>query len=137
LFVNQQNKLKQDIAGTRVQISLLPAYSTILFSFRIKHTASNSTLLHDPELSRHHVTCIKQRLVFQDTPDNQHNLVRSLWASFHYIPLHDNANAWDTVSFSTPSDGTNGQPQRKGKGNCQGKNIHIGDKPTLVIGSGL
>jgi len=40
VFVNQQNKLNQEIAGTRIYISLLPAFTTILFSSRIKDTAN-------------------------------------------------------------------------------------------------
>ena len=66
-------KTMQDIyriPGTRVYISLLPAYTSILFSFRSKHTASNSTHRQHRELSRHHVTRTKQRLSFQNTPDD-------------------------------------------------------------------
>ena len=40
VFINQQNKFNQEIAGTRVYICLLPAYTSIRFSSRIYHTAS-------------------------------------------------------------------------------------------------
>jgi hypothetical protein len=68
--------------------------------------------------SRHHVTCTKQRLSFQNTSDNLYNFVRSLWASFRYFPLYQNANASDVDSFSTRSDGTKWQLHRKREGNC-------------------
>jgi len=88
------------------------------------------------QLSRHHVTCTKQRLSFQNTRDNLHNIVRSLWACFHYMQLYHNPNASDVDSFSPHSDGTKGQLQRKGEGKCQGKNADICYKSTPVIGSG-
>jgi len=106
------------IAGTRVYISLLPAYTSILCSSCIEHTASNQILRQHPELSQHHMTCTKQHLLFQNTPDNLHNFVLSLWASFRYVQLNHNANALDVDSFSTRSDGTKRQPQRIGEGNC-------------------
>jgi len=71
-----------------------------------------------PSWTPHHVTCTQQCLSFQNTPDNLHNFVRSLWASFCYVQLYHNANTSDVDSFSTHSDGTKGQPPRKGKGNC-------------------
>ena len=40
VFVNQQNKLTQQIAETQVYISLLPAYIFFLFSSHIKHSAT-------------------------------------------------------------------------------------------------
>jgi hypothetical protein len=52
------------------------------------------------------------------------------------MQLYHNANALDVDSFSTHSDGTKGQRQRKGEGNCQGKNADIGYKLMPVIGSG-
>ena len=113
------NKLQDmnQIARTQVYISLLPAYTSILFSFGIKHTASNYTHCQHPELSRHHVTCTKHHLSVQNTPNNPHNFVCSLWASFRYVQLNHNANASDVDSFSTRSDGTKRKPQRKGEGN--------------------
>ena len=83
------------------------------------------------------MTCTKQRLSFQNTPDNLHNFVRSLWASFRYVQLYHNANASDVDSFSTRSDGTKGQPQRKGEGNCWGKNADISYKSMPVVESGM
>jgi hypothetical protein len=96
------------IAGARVYISLLPACTSIIFSCRMKLTASNLTHRHHPELSRHHVICTKQRLSFQHTPDNLPNFVRSLWASFRSVELFYNANASDLGSFSTRSVPTKG-----------------------------
>ena len=71
-----------------------------------------------PQLSRHQVTCTKQSLQFQNTPDNLHNFVHFLQACFRYMQLYHNANASDVDSFSTHSDGTKGQLQRNGEGNC-------------------
>ena len=39
-LTNKTHKLNQEIAGTRVYISLLPAYTSFLFSSRIIHTDS-------------------------------------------------------------------------------------------------
>ena len=50
------------------------------------------------------------------------------------MQLYHNANVSDVDSFSTYSDGTKGQQQRKGEG--YGKDGHIGCKSTLVVGSG-
>ena len=116
-LTNKTQDMNQ-IAGTRVYISHLPTYTSILFSFRIKHTARKQTHRQHPELSRHHMTCTKQCRSFQNTPDNLHNSVRSLWRSFRYVRLYHNANASDVDSFSTRSNGTEGQPQRKTGGNC-------------------
>jgi hypothetical protein len=62
------------------------------------------------------VTCTKQHLSFQNTLNNLHNFVLSLWASFRYMQLYHNANVSDVDSLSTHSDGTKGQQQRKGEG---------------------
>ena len=124
------------IAGSRVYISLLPAYRSILLCSRIKHTATNQSQPQHPELSPRHLTCTKQRLSFQNTPDNLHNFVCSLWAAFRYVQLYHNANASDVDSFSTRSDGTTGQPQWNGEGNCYGKNADIGYKSMPVVRSG-
>jgi len=80
------------------------------------------------------VTCTKQRLLFQNTPNNLHNYVLSLWASFRYMQLYHNAKVSDVDSLSTHSDGTKGQLPRKGEG--YGKDADIGYKLTLVVGSG-
>jgi len=89
-----------------------------------------------PELSRHHVTCTQHRFSFQNPPNITHNCVRSLWPSFRCVQLYHNANASDIDSFSTHSNGTKEQPQRKREGNCDGKNADIGYKSTPVVGSG-
>jgi hypothetical protein len=56
--------------------------------------------------------------MFQYTGDNLHNFVRALCASIRYMQLDHNGNLSDVDSFSTLSDGTKQQPQRKGEGNC-------------------
>jgi hypothetical protein len=106
------------IARTRVYISLLPTYTSIIFSSCLEHTSSNWTHPQQPELSQHHVTCTKQCLSFQNTPDNLHHFVRSLWTFFRDVELNHNANASDVDSFSTHSDGSKGQQQKKGECNC-------------------
>ena len=68
------------------------------------------------ELSRHHVTCTKQRFSFQNTADNLHIFALSLWASFCYMQLYHNANASDVDSILSHTNGTKGQLQRKGEG---------------------
>jgi len=70
------------------------------------------------QLCRHHVTCTKQPVSFQNTTDTLHKFECSLWARFHYKKLYHNVTASDVDSFSTHSDGTKGQPERKGEGNC-------------------
>jgi hypothetical protein len=40
VFVNQQKKLKQGIAGTKVHISLLPAFTSIFFSLHFQQPAN-------------------------------------------------------------------------------------------------
>jgi len=42
------------------------------------------------------------------------------------MQLYHNGNTSDVDSISTHSDGTKGQPERKGDGNCQGENADIG-----------
>jgi len=88
-----------------------------------------------PQLSRHHMTCTKQRLPIQNIPNNLHNFVHSQWACFHYMQPYHNANASNVDSFSTHSDGTNEQLHRGGDGNCEGKNADIGYKSMPVVGS--
>jgi len=89
-----------------------------------------------PELSWHHVTCTKQPLSLQNTLDNLHNIVCSLWAAFRYVQLNHNANASDVDSISTRSNDTKGQAQKKWEGNCYGKNADFRHKSTPVIGWG-
>jgi len=95
-----------------------------------------STHCQFPTLSRRHVISTKQRISFQNTPNNLHNLVHSLWASIRYLQLYHNAIGSDVDSFSTPSDGTQGHWERKGEGNCYGKDADIGYWLTPVIASG-
>jgi hypothetical protein len=52
------------------------------------------------------------------------------------MQLYHNANASEVDSFSTYSDGINGQPQKKGEGNYQAKNADISYKSTAVVGLG-
>jgi len=61
-LTNKTHKLNQEIAGTRVYVSILPAYTFCLFP-PILYTPTASWL-------RHHVTCTTQCLSFQNTPDN-------------------------------------------------------------------
>jgi len=94
---------------------------------------SYDTHRQHPELSQHHLRCTKQRLLVQHTPDNLHNSVLSLWASFHYMKLHHNANASDVGSFSTHIDGATGYPQTQGEG--KGTDANICYESTPVVGS--
>ena len=80
------------------------------------------------------MTCTKQRLTFQNTPDNLHICVLSLRASFRSMQLYHNANVSDVDSFSTHSNGTKAQQQRKAEG--WGKNADIGYESRLVVGLG-
>jgi len=91
----------------------------------------------DPQPIPHHMTYTKQSLSLRNTPDKLHNFVCSPSACFRYMQLYDNANSSDGDSFSTHSDGTKGQLQRKREGNCYGKSADIGYKSTPVIGSGI
>ena len=67
------------------------------------------------------MTCTKLCLSFQNTLDNLHNVVVSLWASFRYVQRYHNANGSDVGSYPTRSDGTKGQPKEKGKGTARAK----------------
>jgi len=60
--VTNKTQDMNQIAGTHVDISLLPIYTSILLSSRVRHTASNKTHRQHPELPPHHVTCTKQCL---------------------------------------------------------------------------
>jgi hypothetical protein len=77
------------------------------------------------------VTCTKHRLSFENTPDHLQNFIISLWDSFRYIQLFHTANGLVVDSFSTHSNGTKEQQQRKreGKGNEPG----IGYKSTHIV----
>jgi len=81
------------------------------------------------------MTCTKQRLSFQNTPDNLHNVVLSLWDSFYYMQLYHSAIASDVDSFSTHSDGTKEKQQRKVEG--YSNDVDIRYKLTPVVQSGL
>jgi len=94
------------------------------------------THCQQPELSWHHVTWTKHLFSFQNTPNILHCFSCSLWASIRYMQLHHNANTSDVDSFSTPSDGTKGQPQRNGEWNCWGKNANNGYISRPDLGSG-
>jgi len=82
-----------------------------------------------PEQSQHHMTCTKQCLLFQHTPDNLHNSSHSLWAVFCYMQQYHNADASDVDSFSANNDGTKVQRKRQG----QGQDADIGYESTPVI----
>jgi len=80
VFVNQQNSqgepwMKQSPVLEHIYPFILP---TPPFCF--------PPVLYTPTASwsQHHVTCTTQRLLFQNTPDNLHNFVLSIWASFRY-----------------------------------------------------
>jgi len=110
VFINQQNagyESNRRNSSIYIPFSRLHLHSLFLLY---------QTPRHQPQLSHHHVTCTKQFLSFQNTPDNLHLSVRSLWACFRYMQLYHNADASDVDSFSTDSNGTKGQPQRKGEG---------------------
>jgi len=79
-----------------------------------------------PELSWHCVTCTKQPLSFQNTPDNLHNIVCSLWASFHYVQLYHDGNASDVDSFPTHMAANSSHK-------ANGKAIVTAKMPTSVI----
>jgi len=73
-----------------------------------------------------------QCLSFEYIPNNLLDFVCSLWACFCYVQLYHKANSSDVDLFSTHSDGTKGQLQRKGAGNYQDKSANIGSKSTPV-----
>jgi len=50
--------------------------------------------------------------------------------------MYHNASSADVDSFSTRSNGTIEQPQKKGEGNCYGKNADIGYISMPVARSG-
>jgi len=125
-LTNKSHNLNQEIAGTQVYISLLPAYTSFLCSCPIIHSdrilISTSRALHKttPPIPKH--TRLPQ------------NLVLSLWPSFRYMQLYHNADISDVDSFSTHCDGTKGQHQGEGEGS--GKDADTSYKLTVVIGSG-
>jgi hypothetical protein len=106
-LTNKAHILNEEIAGTRVYISLLPAYTSILFSSRI---IPNDRIL----ISTSHDLPKTTPLIPKYT-HNLHNFVLSFWASFRYMQLYHNANVLDVDSLSTHSDGNKGQQQRKGE----------------------
>jgi hypothetical protein len=52
------------------------------------------------------------------------------------MQLYPNPNALDVDSFASHRDGTKGQLQRNGDGNCEVKNADIGYESTPVFGLG-
>jgi len=53
------------------------------------------------------------------------------------MQLYHNADASDVASLSTHSDGTKGQPQRQGEGNCESRNADISFESIPVVELGL
>jgi hypothetical protein len=78
VFVNQQNSLVEPWTKKSLELEYIYPFSppTPPFSFPL--------IINTPTASwfQHHVTCTKQRLTFQNTSDNLHNFVLSLWAAF-------------------------------------------------------
>jgi len=83
--VTNKTQDMNQIAETRVYISFLPDFSSILFSAHVNHTATNLKHCQSPELSQHHVTCTIQHLPFYNRTDILHNFVHLLGTSVHYI----------------------------------------------------
>jgi hypothetical protein len=90
------------------------------------HLLPCETHHHHSHLSWQQVTCTKQRFLIQNTPDNRHNCVNPHWAYLRYMLLCLNAHASDVDSYSTHSNSTQSQLQRKEEGNCYSKNSDIG-----------
>ena len=59
----------------------------------------------DIELSRHFRTYTKLHFSFQNTPNNLHNFVCSVWGSLCDYQQYHNANTSDVYSFPIRSDG--------------------------------
>ena len=111
MFINQQNAGYESNCGN--SSIYIPSSHLHLHSLFLPYLTHRQHL----ELSRHHVTCTKQRLSFQNTSNNLYNFLCCLWACLCYMQQYHNANASDVDSFSTHSNRTKGQPQRKGEGN--------------------
>ena len=129
-LANKTQHINQ-IAGTRLYIFLLPTYTSILFSSRMKHTASILNYLDITRLAQHNASRSKTHRITYTTLYVHSGLPS---ATFQ---LYYNANTLHVDSFSTRSDGIKGQPQWKEEANCQGKNADIGYKSTPVVGSRL
>jgi len=108
LITNKTHKLKQEIAGTRVFISLLPAYTSLLCSSRIMHTDS---ILIPTSRHLHNTTPL-----VPTTPNDVHTFLLSCLDSFLYMQRYHNPNFSDADPFSTHSNGSERQHQRKGEG---------------------
>jgi hypothetical protein len=80
LLTNKTRKMQQEIAGTRVNISILPAYTSFAFSSRIIHT---NTILISTSRNLHKTTPL-----VPITPDSLHNFVLSLTFHLGSLPLH-------------------------------------------------
>ena len=120
-FTNQRQDMNQNYDISQVEPRNCRNSSLYIPSSRLNfHSVFlwYYTYRQHPELSQHHLTCTKQRLSFENTPDNLQNVARPLSASFRYLQLYYNANAWNVDSFSTGSNGTEGKPQRNAEGNC-------------------
>jgi len=110
VFVNQQNSQvepwNKKLPELKYTYPFFPP--TPPFSF--------PPLLYTPteSWSRNHVTCTKQHFSFQNTPDNLHNFVLSLWASFRYnciIMLTFRMSIHSQLTAMAPK----GRSKRKGK----------------------
>jgi len=130
VFINERNAgYESNCRNSSIYIPSSRLHCQSLFLPHLTHR-------HHPQLSWHHVTCIKQGLSFQNTLDNLHNFVRSHCSCFPYMQLYHNAIASDVDSFSTHSDGATGQLHRKEEGNGEGENTDIGYESTTVVASG-
>jgi len=118
VFYNLQN------AGYESKASYLTSWTQTLSKLNYIHPIlppspplsfpPDYTHCQHPELCRHYVTHTKQSFSLQNTSANLPNSVFCLWASFRYMPLYHNANVLDVDSFSTQSNCTKGQLERKG-----------------------
>jgi len=77
VFVHQQNSQAEPWSKKSPELEYIYPF------FPPTPPLSFPPILYTPTASwsRHHVTCIEQRLSFLNTPDNLHNFVLSLWAS--------------------------------------------------------
>ena len=108
LLTNKTRKLNQEIAHTRVYISLLPAYTSFPISSRIIHT--NSILIS--------TSCDLYKSMPLD-PKHARLPTQLCTFSLRILLLHaiyHNANVSDVASSSTHSDGTKWQQIKKGEG---------------------
>jgi len=95
-------KLNQEVKELEYIYPFFPPTTPVSFAPVLNKLLASGDILTSLDLS-------KQRLPFQNTPDNLHNFVSSLWAWLHYIQLYHSANASDVGWFWTHSDCTEGQ----------------------------